>query len=444
MMGERDARPATPPARRRIGVPRPDQHRTQARRGLARAFALALATISLVMVASCAPVTHYPAMYDLQAQRGFDERNLLPETRTWYDRFLFALASPRQYPDIARRARQGDLYNLARYINTEVTTTLTVFRLTGDLRLLDEVDGTLQLARAKLADSNGDGFPNWRWLHDPQDPTYYGTDRVTMDEIMTHAMIAEAAWAFKTNRAERSPAGVDYGARADFWTRYLGQWETKWRRRNHVPSGFPFLEKNLIHPFVNLIRYHWYMYRLTNRQDYLDESLRLADLLNRYELRPIATSAGPGLVFALGITHEEPDLDVLDPVHYARYTTQALMDLVLDGFPSFTTETTLVPIANTIATKVIDNGSKDFAITIGGDRPVGGLGMPAGEKRTSVDNWDIYPMAEYAAFDDSGTIAAVSREVYAAEESGRLERPSRVAIPAAMVIDLLLSEPGGS
>lgn len=374
---------------------------------------------------------------DLIGNPAFNISSLPTETQVWYRRFIAALNNSNQYPNIQSAARSGDLYQLGRYVATDVTTTLTVFRLTGDLQLLDRVDEIMQIARGQLRDTNGDGYLNWRWLHNRNDSAWYGDDRHVMDEIMTHGMVAEVAWAFHQNRDLTSPSGVDYKERAAFWADYLDQWEAKWRERNRRPTGYNFIHKNLTHPYLNLVRFHWYKYRLTNDEGYLNEATRLANEVNSGQLREISTSGGPGLVFPHGVVKYEPNLDYLAPFNYAEYSTQVLMDLAFEPFAPFSRESTLVPLANTIAHKVIDNGSTDFAPSIGGSRAIGGYGLPSSSRGTR-EQWAIYPMAEYAAYDKSGRIATVNQQVYNALERSP-ERPTRIAIPAAMIINDLIN-----
>ena len=107
-----------------------------------------------------------------------------------------------------------------------------------------------------------------------------------------------------------------------------------------------------------------------------------------------------------------------------------------EPFEEFSREATLVPLANTIATKVIDNGSRDFAPTIGGSKAIGGYGLSSGSRAT-VEQWAIWPIGEYAAFDESGTIRSINQQVYDKLERSS-ERPTRAGIPAAMVIAGLL------
>ena len=400
-------------------------------RGIAACLTLAFAALAFAQ-----PIKSDNPPLDLRGDPGFDEGRLPADTRVWYDRMLAAMDNPDQYPDPVETSSGGDSYLIGRYTATDVTTLLTVFRFTGDLRLLDNIDASMQAARSTLRDTNGDGYLNWLWLHDPNDTTYYNTDNEIMDDIMSAGLVAEVAWTYQHNRDLTSPTGINYGERADFWLDYLHQWEAKWRGRKHVPTGFPFLEKDIIHAWLNLVRYHWYMYRLTGQQGYLDEALRLANVVNTKELRPITTPDGPGFVWAEVITsHEARNQWWLDATHYARYSTLLFLDLGLEPFTAFTPETTLIPIAHTIATKVIDNGATDFAPTIGGSRRAGGL-RPDTRQRTDIGSWGIYSFTFYAAYDASGTIATVGRQVYRKLESDQ-EEPQRIYIPAGLVVEAL-------
>ncbi len=375
---------------------------------------------------------------DLRGNPAFDESDLAAGTRVWYDRMLAAMASSKRYPDPVYLASTGDSYQIGRYTGTDVTSLLTVFRFTGDLRLLDDVDASMQAARAELKDDDGDGYLNWQWLCDPNETKYYKTDRVVLDELMTAGLVAEVAWAYEHNRDLASPSGVDYGERADFWLDYLQQWEAKWRGRDHVPTGFPFIDKHIIHAWVNLDRYMWYMHRLTGRQDYLDEANRLANVVNTKELRTISTADGTGYAWAVVMTAYEPSSQWwIVGVHYARYTTQVLMDLAFEPFGAFTTDNTLVRIAHSISGKVIDNGALDFARTIAGDQPIAGLIIDPADRRTDAAGWAIYPMTDYAAFDATGAIADASKQVYANEEADA-NHPTRIYIPAGLVLDDLI------
>ena len=106
-----------------------------------------------------------------------------------------------------------------------------------------------------------------------------------MDEILTHSLVAAVAAALEENAAFSEV----YAEHAAFWTDYLeNDFEAKWRGRNDVPSGFPFIEKDLTHPYVQFIRYHFYMHKLTGDAGYQREAERMARLVTR-QVREIYT-----------------------------------------------------------------------------------------------------------------------------------------------------------
>ena len=179
----------------------------------------------------------------------FNEKQLPVEARLWYSRFWAGLRNPSQYPNATALAQSNDTYNYGRPLNTHITTILQLLRVTGDQRLLDEVDRLTELMRAKLKDRSiltvggstyqADGYLNWVWQYN--EPSYVGTDIHEMDEILTHSLVASYAYAFQVNR-DLDPR---YAERAQFWTNYLkNHFEAKWRKRKKIPTGFPFLERS--------------------------------------------------------------------------------------------------------------------------------------------------------------------------------------------------------
>ena len=86
---------------------------------------------------------------------------------------------------------------------------MTSLWVTGDLTLFDE------LTRLELADYNGDGFRNWRYLTNPCE-TYGNDDYPRMEEILTHSLVAAVAAALKANET----FNPRYAEHAAFWTDY--------------------------------------------------------------------------------------------------------------------------------------------------------------------------------------------------------------------------------
>ena len=98
---------------------------------------------------------------------------------------------------------------------------MSVFRLTGDLALLDRLvnawDG-LTFYSSWTSDQGlcvGEGDPWTPYGLVRNNST--GDDRYYLDQHRMYTWISELAWALHLNRGKTSPAGVNYGARADYW-----------------------------------------------------------------------------------------------------------------------------------------------------------------------------------------------------------------------------------
>lgn len=382
-----------------------------------------------------------PGRTTLLGDPDFTEEQLAPEARQWYQRFLFAATSPLQYPDAIGSAASGDLYQLGRIVNVHVSTLLAVYRATGDLRLLDEMDRVMEPARATLRDTNEDGYRNWRWLKDPGNRVWYGDDTHVMDEAMTHGLIAAVAWAYQVNRDVASPMGVPYGERADFWADYLlNDFDPKWRDRDRITTGYDYLFVELMHPHLQRIRYFYYMGLLTGDPGFDAQAKQLADGLLS-DFHELHGEAGPALVWSQGVQAVGSYIHYLQPTIYAGYTTQTLYELAIDGLEPFADAVFLEEVAATLAQFVIDNGSRDFAIDVGGNEHVAGFDPaplypadPYGFSRMTDEQYAIQAFGLLAPFDDSGTIVEVSRQLYDRLEDP--DAPQRIYAPAAIFLFL--------
>src|SRR5690606_28142148 len=351
-----------------------------------------------------------------------------------YEDVLRTLSRSDYYPDAVAAAETGNLYQIGRVVNVHVTTLLTLFRYTHDLRLLDAVDLAMQAARATLADTNGDGYRNWRWLQDPRNPKWYGDDYHVMDEIMTHGLVAAVAWAYQNNRRLVSPAGIDYGERADFWRRYLkNDFEPKWQARNDV-TDYRYLRVDLMHPYLQAIRYYHYMGLITSDNRYTERAEKLAEDLLR-ELHEVSTDGGPAYVWGMGLRTKGSAVRYIQPTLYANYTVLTMQELALEGMQPFADPEFMPKVARTITNFVIDNGSEDFSLDIGGNRAVAGLDAAphiaddAAYERATRAHWVIMSYSSLAHYDATGTIAEVNRETFIAMERSR-NSPRRIYIPA--------------
>jgi hypothetical protein len=387
--------------------------------GADRGFVTAHATF-LEDVVQQEQAAHWP----LRGDRAFDPSRLPARAQSWYDELWDSLRSEEQKRYIRGLARSDNLYQYARPVHMYITTLLTALRFTGDLALLDEVDVLTQLMRAELEDSwrgparrdheGRDGYLNWVWRNETS-VTHRGKDIHETDEMGAHALIAEVAWAFHLNREFESPAGVDYGERADFWLEYLIEhFEAKWRERNGVPwPGFPFISRPHMHETVSFIKFNFYMYRLTGREPYLREARRLTDVVFR-ELREAETPQGAAFVWRRSIVGQGGGEEYLMPTTYGGLVLSDALDLHLEGLYGWADPGMPTRFANTLSAFIINNGSENFARDVGGGVSRSGFrpSNPFEWSRQSSTQFAIKPFALLAHWDESGRVEAVSAALH--------------------------------
>lgn len=398
--------------------------------------------VSSQAISRTSPPLEPVGVHTLRGRPDFSVAQLSPEVRTWYARFWSGVedanASDRPLnPEIL--ASSGDLYSLGRQLNTHITTLLTVLRVTKDLTLLDEVDRLMEMARAELDDYNADGFRNWRYLNENGDATtrpFVGDDYIQLDEMLTHAMVAAVAAAFHENAAFNSR----YGEQAAFWTDYLkNDFEAKWRERNDVPFGFPFISHDLMHPYVQFIRYHYYMHQLTGESGYLTEANRMASLVPR-QVRRVYTSGGPAYVWNhrfLPDTGAEEPLSC-QPFTYLQYTFQAFQDLALEGFSVFN-DTFMQHVATTMTALVMRDSYRSFAKDICGGVFQAGFFPTTGPRGVPYHFMNL-PYAQIGKWDATGILQRTVERAYRALEGVDLDEENyprgRSNLAAAMVFFL--------
>lgn len=384
---------------------------------------------------------------ELNGDPAFDPARLAPEVRCWYEELWSVLSDPARASYYTSRADRYDLYTYARELNTHISALLTALRVTGDLAILDEVDRLAQHMRAKLEDTwtgraasdsgSVDGYLNWVWDRD-HSAEHRGRDVHEIDEMRTHALVAQFAYAFKANEQSQGPNGVDYAERAEFWTDYLvNHFEAKWRDRHDAPwPEFPFLTRPHMHETVDFIRYHHYMYLLTGRQPYQDEVDRLTRIVldNMVE---VASDAGPALVSPRSILSLGGTLEYLMPSTYVRYLYASAVDLNLESVAGWTGDGVLQKLARSLSEFIIDNGAEDFARDMGGgvDRGSVRASDPDEWSRFSRARYNISPYALLSAWDSGGSVAEVSKLVYSLTSSSQRD----VFIPVAMMLDAAMN-----
>ncbi|MEX2541115.1 MAG: hypothetical protein WD314_04875 [Trueperaceae bacterium] len=380
------------------------------------------------------------------------ERERLPRPAAQlYDALWESIALPEQLEYIEALAASDNLYNYGRLVQTHISSLLLAFRFTGDLALLDRVDELTQLMREQLDDSwrnvasgdrrdGTDGYLNWVWGQGTSDH-HVGKDLHVTDEIRTHALIAEVAWAFRLNEDLASPGGVDYGERGDFWQTYLqDHFEAKWRKRNGIAwPRFPFLQRPYVHPTLAFTKYHYYMHRLTEQPVYLREAMRLSELLFG-EFFEVDTAAGAAFVWRRSIVSQGGGQDYLMPTDYSSLVIADALSLHLDGFYGWADPRVPRSLAATVSEFIIDNGAIDFARDIGGGEIRAGI-QPSSARdweRVTVSEFSINTFALLARWDETGEIGRVSAEIYE-----RLSPEHHYPyIPVGLVAAQLIERPG--
>lgn len=383
----------------------------------------------------------------LRGDPSFSPGQLAPEVACWYEELWSILQDPDRSAYYTSRADRYDLYTYAREMNTHINALLTALRVTGDLALLDEVDRLAQHMRAKLEDTwtgraardagSHDGYLNWVWDRDGS-TEHRGRDIHEIDEMRTHALVAQFAYAFKANEGLTGPNGVDYTERADFWTDYLvNHFEAKWRDRHDVPwPEFPFLTRPHMHETVDFIRYNHYLYLLTGREPYRDEAARLTKVALA-NLVQVPTSAGPAVVSPRSILSLGGSLEYAMPSTYVRYLYSSAVDLNLEGVEGWASAGLMEELARSMTEFVMDNGADDFARDMGGgvDRGSVPASDPREWSRFAPPRFVISPYALLSAWDDSDQIQDVSRQIYAGLRPGQRD----VFIPVALMLDAALN-----
>ncbi len=387
----------------------------------------------------------------LRGDPHFDPDRLPSAERYWYDELWNSLADPDIVAYSTSLASRDDLYSYGRTLSTRMGALLTAFRVTGDLAILDEVDRLAEHMRSQLRDgwrstrdgSNGtrDGYLNWVQRHGSS-RTHSGKDLNEFDEMRTHALVAEFAWAFHNNRDLVSPDGVDYGERADVWTEYLTRhFEAKWRERRGLPQlAFPFLAHWSLHATVAFIRYHHYLGAILDSTGHAGEARRLTDqVLDRF----VVARAGSdeAFVWPSRIDRDDDDDNYLQPSTYGRYVIGDAIALYLDGAYRWRDPGMAERFAATVREFVMGGAGPDAVFS----RDVGGGIARSGIPASDPNGWSAPSASQYAdslfaltaRWDGTGAIAARTCEMH---ERGSGRSPG-VHLPAAMLLALASTAP---
>ncbi|WMT58583.1 hypothetical protein [Truepera radiovictrix] len=347
--------------------------------------------------------------------------NVSSGQQEWLERLVATIDNPRYdssnaWMDPLRMADSGDLNKYGRDLNHYLTSLILAYRTTGDRRLVQQIDTVMNRMRGTLRDTTGDGFRNWRYLMRNPDPggrQHVGRDTHEMEEILAHSVVAAAAYTLRQ---------AGFNSSANFWTNYLrNDFEAKWRRRKGVRSGFPFLTRNLMHPYVQWIRYHHYMGKLTGDSGYTAEARRMARIVEN-NMRSVNTPSGTGYVWDHRVQLSGRASNGCQPMVYVRLTTQGLADLATQGVFS---NTFMQRVANGMAHVGLKSTDGQLAGNICGSGTYGGL-----------YHFVSRPYVHLAPWDHSNRLREAAERTYNATERGRLASPRIYNIPASMVFIL--------
>lgn len=376
----------------------------------------------------------------------FSASNLDPDQRTQYELFWNSIAYPDNGLDPYRMAATDNTYEYARNLHTYIQTLLITFRYTGDKAILDEVYEITQVMRDQLkdewtgtldgTDGKKDGYLGWAYRYG-NDKKYNGKDIHQLNDIKTHALIASVAYALELNR----DIDARYAEASDFWQTYLvDHFEAKWRERTGKKSGYPILLRPHTHTYISGMKYHYYMYLLTGKADYLAEAERSSDMFWNNEIKLTDVGNGKqGYVWTRSILSEGGGEDYLHPTTYARYVYADVVELHLEGFRQWGAAD-LSLFANTISELVLDrdgaSGNDWFASDIGGGKSRAGIPSDGSWKRLNTHGWSWSPYALLSAWDETGRLGSVSSD--ALRDLGRSSEPRAPHIPAGLFIEATL------
>lgn len=261
-------------------------------------------------------------------------------------------------------------YAYGRGLQGHIGGLLDIFRLTGDQRLLKEVDRLMELAKDQLGTfSGGSGYRQWKPKLDQGVSNTSEWRKRFLDDVIAHTLVARAAAALQENAGI---PGTSYGAHAQEWKSYLtgaGGYEKKWQQEEG--ASFPFIAAppyglgqsrtwdygaaNLAHIYINHIMYLHYVGKLTSDSRYTNEASEMISNWTRLKVDNVVDAyVWPHAT----IVPDSDDVDtgrlVFASIVYSGYTINAAIDLALDGQPFFDSETKMARFSRTVSHHILD------------------------------------------------------------------------------------------
>jgi hypothetical protein len=356
----------------------------------------------------------------LRGDPNFSRSQLTAEQQLLYDRLWAELNDPTNRQAVLELADSDDIFIYGRRLHGYLQSILTVFRATGDLRLLDHVDVIAQRMRSQLQygwrDTNDGTDGTWdqylMWVYrNVSSSSLYGKDR-KIDDIKTHGIIAMIAYTLDLNRDLTSPSGRNYGDSGDYWKWYLTQhWEPKWRERSSTRTEHPITKPHPDgHTWWTWIKLSYYMGHLTSDPGWLTEAHRAADILWEHEIKDVRIVDGApysAYVWSSNIQYASSSRIYQMSTSYANSVYGDAVTFHLEGFHRWADPTIMTNFARSITAyqfdtdDIIKNG---ITADVGGDVTRAGI-APSGDVRRSARTFTQYETPLIAAWDTTNTIA---------------------------------------
>jgi len=315
----------------------------------------------------------------------FRVSDLDPETGAWYRRVRLELAAerakdclpaetaPEAYPlypsSPTIAACSGVKHYLGRALNYHVTTLLTLFRVTGDAALLEEVDRVMELAKSRLRDTDGDGYRNWAWLEWLDEKDFN-----LKEDSLAHGFIAEVAYVLERNAHLGTPAHP-YGAHAEEWKAYLREdFEGKWAGRGATRNTEGLPVSYIFHPFMETLRYTVYMSKLFPEEARYRRLRAELTEIARSQFKRDGTERGDAFVwshFVRQLTEGATPDTCLTFQHrtYPVQVMQVFVDLALEGHAPFSSDAAMRALSRSLSESILEPTEHGFMYKdVGGPR----------------------------------------------------------------------------
>ena len=271
------------------------------------------------------------ATYSLTGDETFDASALTPVAQAEHAQLLTEIGSAATAAWCQWYADRHCQNEYSRVFHHYFVAVQHAFRVTGDLRFLDHIDYWMERVRDSLTNEGhlltGDYAGYWMWLDRRTSASTYGTD-TKQNDLKMQGMVASHALALELNRHLTSPAGINYGLRADTWKDYLfgtnivgdgvyhnaGFVSKCLAGRYSGSSGFTVWDpQGDIHSWMDNMKAYYCMWRLSGEQYLWDNAKKAHDVLwyadqssrpsrtdstytSNPEFREVSTATGTALV----------------------------------------------------------------------------------------------------------------------------------------------------